>query len=110
MGVSLKLIKFFHSVQNFEHHIEDDEQVIVNYCDFSMDWDYYDFEEFVNMWDGQIMEPSSKRMIIFAPDTYPWRDIAENCESVFMIPSQAGKGLAEVHYDTIISNIVNSIG
>ena len=68
------------------------------------------FEEFVNMWDGQIMEPSSKRMIVFAPDTYPWRDIAENCESVFMIPSQAGKGLADVHYDTIISNIVNSIG
>ena len=37
-----------YSVQNFEHYIEDDEQVIVNYCDFSMDWDYYDFEEFVN--------------------------------------------------------------
>lgn len=67
------------------------------------------FEEFVNMWDGQIMNQSSKRMIVFAPDTYPWRDIAENCESVFMIPSQAGKGLADVHYDAIISNIVNSI-
>ena len=37
-----------YSVQNFEHHIEDDEQVIVNYCDFSMDWDYDDFEKFVN--------------------------------------------------------------
>ena len=67
------------------------------------------FEEFVNMWDGQIMDPSSKRMIIFAPDAYPWREMAENCESVFMIPSQAGKGLADVHYDTVLSNIVNSI-
>ena len=37
-----------YSINHFEHHIEDDEQVIVNYCDFSMDWDYYDFEEFVN--------------------------------------------------------------
>ena len=36
------------SINAFEHHIQDDEQVIVNYCDFSMDWDYYDFEEFVN--------------------------------------------------------------
>ena len=67
------------------------------------------FEEFVNMWDGQIMDPATKRMIVFAPDTYPWRDIAENCESVFMIPSQAGKGLADVHYDAVLSNIVNSI-
>ena len=67
------------------------------------------FEEFVNMWDGQIMDPSSKRMIVFAPDAYPWREIAENCESVFMIPSQAGEGLADVHYDTVLSNIVNSI-
>jgi NDP-sugar pyrophosphorylase family protein len=26
----------------------DDEQVIINYCDFSMYWDYDDFEKFVN--------------------------------------------------------------
>ena len=39
------------SISEFEHHIEDDEQVIINYCDFSMDWDYYDFEEFVNTTD-----------------------------------------------------------
>ena len=36
------------AIKEFECYIEDDEQVIVNYCDFSMDWDYYDFEEFVN--------------------------------------------------------------
>jgi len=29
-------------------HIEDNEQVIVNYCDFSMYWNYQDFEDFVN--------------------------------------------------------------
>ena len=28
--------------------IDDDEQVIVNYCDFSIYWDYKDFEKFVN--------------------------------------------------------------
>ena len=36
------------SVNTFENHIDDDEQVIVNYCDFSMDWDYSNFEKFVN--------------------------------------------------------------
>ncbi len=37
-----------YSVEQYQHHIEDDEQVIINYCDFSRDWDYYEFEEFVN--------------------------------------------------------------
>ena len=37
-----------YSIEQFEHHIEDDEQVIVNYCDFSMNFNYEDFEEFVN--------------------------------------------------------------
>lgn len=36
------------TVSEFEWLIDDDEQVIVNYCDFSMYWDYYDFEQFVN--------------------------------------------------------------
>ena len=36
------------SVSEFEELIDDDEQVVVNYCDFSMYWDYNDFERFVN--------------------------------------------------------------
>lgn len=36
------------SVSEFDYLIDDDEQVIVNYCDFSMYWDYCNFEEFVN--------------------------------------------------------------
>lgn len=28
--------------------IKDDEQIIINYCDFSMYWDYNDFEKFIN--------------------------------------------------------------
>ena len=36
------------SIQNFEDYIDDDEQVVINYCDFSMYWDYNDFEKFVN--------------------------------------------------------------
>tara|TARA_Y100001937_G_scaffold128427_1_gene204580 strand:+ start:2454 stop:4034 length:1581 start_codon:yes stop_codon:yes gene_type:complete len=36
------------SIQNFEDYINDDEQVVINYCDFSMYWDYDDFEKYVN--------------------------------------------------------------
>jgi NDP-sugar pyrophosphorylase family protein len=36
------------SVSNFDHLIDDEEQVVVNYCDFSMYWDYFEFEKFVN--------------------------------------------------------------
>ena len=36
------------SVSEFEDLIDDEEQVIVNYCDFSMYWDYCDFEKFVD--------------------------------------------------------------
>jgi len=37
-----------HSVLQVIENIKDDEQVTVNYCDFSMHWDYQDFENFVN--------------------------------------------------------------
>ena len=36
------------SIQNFGDYINDEEQVVINYCDFSMYWDYNDFEKYVN--------------------------------------------------------------
>lgn len=36
------------SVSKFDYLIDDDEQVIINYCDFSMYWDYQNFKEFVD--------------------------------------------------------------
>ena len=36
-----------HSVLQVSKYIDDHEPVIVNYCDFSMQWDYEDFEEFI---------------------------------------------------------------
>ena len=37
-----------YTVSHIFDEIEDDEQVVINYCDFSMYWDYQDFEKFVN--------------------------------------------------------------
>jgi NDP-sugar pyrophosphorylase family protein len=36
------------TVSEFQHLIDDDEQVIINYCDFSMYWDYRHFKKFVD--------------------------------------------------------------
>lgn len=36
------------SVSEFEDLIDDNEQVIINYCDFSIYWDYRHFQEFVD--------------------------------------------------------------
>lgn len=36
------------TVSEIDGIIRDDEQVIINYCDFSMYWDYKDFEKFVD--------------------------------------------------------------
>ena len=47
------------------------------------------------------MGSSSKRLILFAPDGPGWSDISE-FENVVHHPSQAGGGLSEVDYGTIV--------
>lgn len=37
-----------YTVSQVFNYINDDEPVIINYCDFSMYWNYYDFEKFQN--------------------------------------------------------------
>ncbi len=37
-----------HAVMQIDSHIDDNEQVIVNYCDFSCYWKYKEFKEFVS--------------------------------------------------------------
>ena len=67
------------------------------------------FEGFVDMWEGQVMDDVSKRMLLFAPNAYPWPDIATTCDEVILVPSKAGKGLVDKHYDEIFKGIVNSV-
>ena len=69
-----------YSIKEFESYIEDDEQVIVNYCDFSMDWDYYDFEEFVNTneCDGCVVCYTGFHPHMLGGDNYAFCKTAEN--------------------------------
>jgi hypothetical protein len=70
-----------------------------------------DFNELTDWWDGQsyMSNRSAKRLIIFAPDSNAWTEIATHWENTVHYPSRAGEGLGDIDYQTILSAIVNSI-
>jgi hypothetical protein len=70
-----------------------------------------DFSALTDVWEDEqgVMGSSSKRLILFAPDGPGWSDISSVWENVVHHPSQAGGGLSEVDYGTIIDSIGNSV-
>jgi hypothetical protein len=68
------------------------------------------FDDLTDRWEGQeYVSASGKRLILYAPDAYPWTNIANNWNNSIHYASQAGHGLSEVEYKTIIDAIANSI-
>ena len=70
-----------------------------------------DFSALTDLWEDPQgpLGSSSKRLILFAPDGPGWSDISGVWENVVHHPSQAGGGLSEVDYGTIIDSIGNSV-
>ncbi len=70
-----------------------------------------DFSALTDVWEDEqgLMGSSSKRLILYAPDGPGWSDISAVWENVVHHPSQAGGGLSEVDYGTIIDSIGNSV-
>jgi hypothetical protein len=70
-----------------------------------------DFSALTDLWEDEQgpMGSSSKRLILFAPDGPGWSDISSVWENVVHHPSQAGGGLSEVDYGTIVDSIGNSV-
>ena len=70
-----------------------------------------DFSALTDLWENEqgAMGSSSKRLILFAPDGPGWSEISGVWENVVHHPSQAGGGLSEVDYGTIIDSIGNSV-
>jgi hypothetical protein len=70
-----------------------------------------DFSALTDAWEDEQgrMGSSAKRLILFAPDGPGWSDISGVWENVVHHPSQAGGGLSEVDYGTIIDSIGNSV-
>ena len=56
-----------------------------------------------------VMESSAKRLLLFAPDVYPWAEIADEWDNVILIPSQAGAGLQELEFKEILDAIASSV-
>ena len=70
-----------------------------------------DFSALTDVWEDPQgpLGSSSKRLIVFAPDGPGWSDISGVWENVVHHPSQAGGGLSDVDYGTIIDSIGNSV-
>jgi len=68
-----------------------------------------DFNKMSDWWEQGYVDLQAKRLIIYAPDTYPWTDIATNWSMVIHHTSKAGSGLSDIDYQTILDTIVASV-
>ncbi|MBQ7408575.1 MAG: VWA domain-containing protein [Clostridia bacterium] len=59
-------------------------------------------------WESQTMEPRAKRMLLFAPDCFPWNNMID-WSNTFHQASAAGKGCSESDIETCIHLLVQSI-
>ena len=69
-------------------------------------------DELTDRWDGNQtvrLRKAARRLIVFGPDAYPWNIISDAWGQVVYLPSQAGKGLEDVEYDTILDVMTNEI-
>ncbi|MGM9763096.1 MAG: vWA domain-containing protein [Candidatus Cryptobacteroides sp.] len=55
------------------------------------------------------LKQPAKRLIVFAPQVYPWPEIYESWDQFVYNPSKAGQGLDDVSYEDIINSIVASV-
>jgi hypothetical protein len=68
------------------------------------------FGELTALWEGQTMSKVGKRILVFAPDAYPWSQIQTEWQNSVHIVSKAGKGLKELDYNAVLHVITESIG
>ena len=68
-----------HSVLKASDYIDDEEQVIVNYCDFSMKWNYDNFKDFVDdtQCDGCVVTYIGFHPHMLGSDNYAFCRLAE---------------------------------
>lgn len=70
------------------------------------------FNELTEKWEDKqdpVRSAASKRLIIFAPEVYPWSEIFANWSGATHYASIAGDGCSEVDYKAIVKQIVNSV-
>lgn len=68
------------------------------------------FDDLTDWWEGQsYLSNKAKRLILYAPDAYPWTDISNHWNNCVHYPSKAGAGLEEMDYVKIVDTIANSV-
>jgi hypothetical protein len=65
-------------------------------------------KDFSANWESK-MSFNSKRLVIFAPELNPWKELAENIDNCAIFFSKAGEGLAEIDYKVIMDQIARSV-
>lgn len=68
-----------------------------------------DLNEFADLWNGQAIDQNGKRLVMFAPEAYPWSDLGMHFEQAWLLPTRAGEGMKEHEYDEILHLLSNSI-
>lgn len=72
------------------------------------------FDDLTDMWEsgqgGAMPKPTARRLVLFAPDSQIWNRINDEWNQVVHFASQAGVGLGDVDYNTIIDLLAGSIG
>jgi hypothetical protein len=69
-------------------------------------------DELTDRWDGGqtvSIRKAARRLVIFGPDAYPWNVLGDSWGQTVWLPSQAGKGLEDLEYETILNTIQNSV-
>jgi hypothetical protein len=56
-----------------------------------------------------VMEFSAKRLLLFAPDAYPWNLIPADWDNVIAVHSKAGNDVLEIELDEVIEAVANSV-
>ena len=72
------------------------------------------FDELTEWWGdtdnpGFMPDQSAKRLLMFAPDAPYWNMVNENWDNNILYPSDAGNGMDETDYESILDVIANSI-
>ena len=67
------------------------------------------FDELKDLWDSQAIHAAARRLIMFAPEAYPWNEISTHWDEAIHFASQAGNGLGEMDYGVILDTIANSV-
>jgi hypothetical protein len=66
-------------------------------------------DELTDLWDGQWIGQTAKRLVIFAPEAYPWSDLLAHWDQVWLLPTRAGGGMKEHEYDEILHALADEI-